>query len=128
LIGFNPLLDSLWHLGFKNGGLHPGGDIECFPGPQDIVGGLVGLWATFEGSVSMFWGANFFFFFFIYCSVRTKKLHKMRLKKSVFFLNLIIEFKLELSPQNFHYDILNPFYSDCAHYVWIRKSEKIPGQ
>ena len=37
LIVLNPFLDSLWHLGFKNGGLHPGGDIECFPGPQDVV-------------------------------------------------------------------------------------------
>ena len=27
LIVLNPFLDSLWHLGFKNGGLHPGGDI-----------------------------------------------------------------------------------------------------
>ena len=24
-------------MGFKNGGLHPGGNIKCFPGPQDVV-------------------------------------------------------------------------------------------
>ena len=30
-------LDSLCNFGFKNGGLHPGGDIEWFPGPQNVV-------------------------------------------------------------------------------------------
>ena len=37
MIGLNPFLDSLWNFSFKNGGLHPGGDIQWFPGPQDIV-------------------------------------------------------------------------------------------
>ena len=37
MIGLNPFLDSLWHLGFKNRGLHPGGHIERFPGPQGVV-------------------------------------------------------------------------------------------
>ena len=37
MIGLNPFLDSLCNFGFKNGGLHPGGDIACFPGPQDVV-------------------------------------------------------------------------------------------
>ena len=37
MICLNPFLDSLCNFGFKNGGLHPGGDIECFPGPQDVV-------------------------------------------------------------------------------------------
>ena len=37
MIGLNPFLDSLCNFGFKNEGLHPGGDIECFQGPQDIV-------------------------------------------------------------------------------------------
>ena len=61
----------------------------------------------------MFWGAiKIFKFFEKYCSVRTKKLHKMKLKN--FFLILektIMIFKLELSPQNFHYDVLYPLYS-----------------
>ena len=35
----------------------------------------------------------------IYCSVRTEKLHKMKLKKTYFFSS---KFKLELSPQNIH--------------------------
>ena len=37
LIGLKLFLDSLWNFGFKNGGLHSGGDIECFPGRQDVV-------------------------------------------------------------------------------------------
>ena len=37
LICLNPFLDSLCNFGFKNGGLHSGGDIEWFPGPQDVV-------------------------------------------------------------------------------------------
>ena len=37
-------------------------------------------WATFEGSFFMFSGA---IFFFKHCSVRTKKLHKMKLKKNL---------------------------------------------
>ena len=57
----------------------------------------------------MFWGAKFFL---KYCSVRTKKLYKIKLK--IFFLILgkkIIWFKLDLSPQNFRCDVLYPFYS-----------------
>ena len=64
----------------------------------------------------MFWGA---IFFFKYCSVRTKKLHKMKLKK--FFLILgkkIVIFKLELSPPNFHYDVLYPLYSEYMGPVY----------
>ena len=59
-----------------------------------------------------FMGKKNFEFFFKYCSVRTKKLHKMKLK--LFFLILgkkIMILKLELSPQNFHYDVLYPLYS-----------------
>ena len=37
MICLNPFLDSLCNFGFKNGGLHSGGDIEWFPGPQDVV-------------------------------------------------------------------------------------------
>jgi hypothetical protein len=40
------------------------------------------------------------FFFYKYCSVRIEKLHKMKL--IFFLLNLIIQSKLELSPQNVH--------------------------
>ena len=36
-------------------------------------------------------------------------MHKIKLK------NLIISFKLELSPQNFHYDVLNPLYSGATY-------------
>ena len=56
-------------------------------------------------------------FFWKYCSVRTKKLHKMKLKK--FFFDTwkkIMIFKLELSPQSFHYDVFNPLYSVCMYY------------
>ena len=53
-----------------------------------------------------------------YCSVRTKKLHKMKLKKFYFDTGKkIMIFKLELSPQNFHYDVLYPLY--------LGQSEKI---
>ena len=40
MIGLNPFLDSLCNFGFKNEGLHPGGDIE-FPGPQDVHSGCL---------------------------------------------------------------------------------------
>ena len=63
------------------------------------------LWVTFEGCFFMFSGAKKMSNFFQkYCSVRTKKLHKMKLKKFMIF-------KMELSPQNFHYDVLYPLYS-----------------
>ena len=42
MICLNPFLDSLCNFGFKNGGLHSGGDIEWFPGPQDVVTVCVG--------------------------------------------------------------------------------------
>ena len=48
----------------------------------------------------------------MFCGVRTKKLHKMKLKNFFFDTwkkNMI--FKLELSPQNFRYDVLYPLYS-----------------
>ena len=54
------------------------------------TGGLVGLWATFEGSFFMFWGA-----------------------KKIWCLE-----KMDLSPQNFCYDVLYPLYSDVA-VIWI---------
>ena len=69
-----------------------------------------------SGIMSSFWGEFFYvlvgkifflIFFKKYCSVRTKKLHKMKLK--IFFWILgkkIMIFKPELSPQNFHYDVL----------------------
>ena len=62
-------------------------------------------------------------FFWKYCSVRTKKLHKMKLKKLFLILEKkIMIFKLELSPQNFHYDVLNPLYSRAA----AKKNSQIP--
>ena len=48
--------------------------------------------------------------------MRTKKLHKMKL---IFFSMLgkkIMIFKLEISPQNFHYDVLNPLYADSEEF------------
>ena len=42
--------------------------------------------SNFLGQFFMFWGVKRFNFFFKYCSVRTKKLHKMKLKN--FFLML----------------------------------------
>ena len=44
---------------------------------------------------SCFHGKKDVIFFCIYCSVRTKKLHKIKVKKMYFFLfeNLIINFK-----------------------------------
>ena len=66
----------------------------------------------------MFWGAHFLFFFFKYCSVRTEKLLKMMLKKSyIFFLNLDIKFKLELSPQNFHNEPLLWLHLGSAFFI-----------
>ena len=44
-----------------------------------------------------------------HCGLRTKKLHKMKLKKNIILGKKI---KLDLSPQNFHYDVLYPLYSD----------------
>ena len=46
------------------------------------TGGLVGLWAFFE----------FFYIFFKYCSVSTKKLNKMKLKKNVWYLKKNLRF------------------------------------
>ena len=43
MIGLNPFLDSLCNFGFKNGGLHSGGYIEGFPGPQDVVKHCMGI-------------------------------------------------------------------------------------
>ena len=47
-------------------------------------------------------------------------------------------FKLELSPQNFHYDVLHPLYSDqntsvCIHWagldkIWVLSRECVKGQ
>ena len=82
----------------------------------------------------MFWGAKKVLkTFYKYCSVRTKKLHYMKLEQHIFFLlDLIIQFKLELSPQNIHNEplpcILFDFYVDyltCCFfthrsiYVWV---------
>ena len=53
--------------------------------------------------------------FLKYCSVHSEKLHKMKFEKNIFFflLNLIIQFKMELSPQI----ILNgPLL--CIHFGW----------
>ena len=49
------------------------------------------LWVTFEGCFFMFSGAKKMSNFFQkYCSVRTKKLHKMKVKKMYFFLGNLI--------------------------------------
>ena len=72
--------------------------------------GLGGLRATFEGSLFMFWGPK------KYCRVRTKKRHKMKLKKHNFFLlKLIMIFKQELPPQNSRYTPLL-----CLHLAKAR--------
>ena len=52
--------------------------------------------------INFFWTAGFFLpaINATVFSIRTEKLHKMKLKKTyIFFPNLIIQFKLELSPQ-----------------------------
>ena len=51
-----------------------------------------------------------------FLSVCTKKLHKMKLKKIFFdtWKKKIFHLpKLDLSPQNFRYDVLYPLYSVC---------------
>ena len=50
----------------------------------------------------MFWGA-IFFFFFEYCSVGKK----------------IMIFNPKLSPQNFHYDLLDPLYSGLWYISFV---------
>ena len=67
----------------------------------------------------MFWGAKIFLIIFKkYCSDCTKKLHEMTLNFFIFFIlgKKIMIFKLELSPQNFHYDVLNTLYSDLKQF------------
>ena len=61
----------------------------------------------------MFWGAKKNL---IYFSNRIEKLHKIKFKKIIyFFLNLIILFKLELSPQIFITKYSIPYTQDGGY-------------
>ena len=81
----------------------------------------------------MFWGAKKLKKYFKkYFSNRIEKLHKMTL--IIFFFYFLKKLKkVELSPQNFRYDVLHPFYSVCklrsdwfwaGYFIMIRIEKK----
>ena len=55
----------------------------------------------------------------IYWGVRTKKLHKMRLKNSLFFLKLTLIFQQKLSLLNGCYTSLLCFHLGLGIYDWV---------
>ena len=68
----------------------------------------------------MFWGGKFFLFLFfkdIVASALKSCINEDKKKLYNFFLNLMIQFKLELSPHNFHNKLLLWLHLGCNHLI-----------